>query len=129
MKELPEMNIHTQYSFSFACCKTVIAHGAQSPSLIVLAKFIMENNNCRLWAFYLLSATPVVFNCKCKLKQEAKRCNNKYPGRLIHMDCRRLPLLKGQDKIGPREYMYVAIDSFNQELYAAVTLLLSGVCK
>ena len=36
------------------------------------------------------------------------------------MDCKCLPLLEGQSKTGPREYMFVAIDDFSRELYAAV---------
>ena len=55
-----------------------------------------------------------------KLKKEAKCCSKKYPGVRGHMDCKCLPLLEGQSKTGPREYMFVAIDDFSRELYAAV---------
>ena len=31
-----------------------------------------------------------------KLKKQAKRYNKSYPGELVHLDTKRLPLLKGQ---------------------------------
>ena len=36
------------------------------------------------------------------------------------MDYKRLPLLKGQSKTGPREHMFVTIDDFSPELFATV---------
>ena len=39
---------------------------------------------------------------------------------MIHMDYKRLPLLKGQSKTGPREHMFVTIDDFSPELFATV---------
>lgn len=55
-----------------------------------------------------------------KLKKEAKRYNKKYPGELVHFDTKRLPLIKGEEKAAPREYLFVAIDDFSRELYAAI---------
>lgn len=43
-----------------------------------------------------------------------------YPGELVHFDTKRLPLLKGQSTIQPREYLFVAIDDFSRELYADI---------
>ena len=34
---------------------------------------------------------------QARLKQEAKRYNKSYPGELMHVDTKRLPLLKGQN--------------------------------
>jgi transposase InsO family protein len=55
-----------------------------------------------------------------RLKREAKRYNKTYPGELVHFDTKRLPLLKGQSASEPREYLFVAIDDFSRELYAAI---------
>ncbi|SDY62644.1 DNA-binding transcriptional regulator, MarR family, partial [Nitrosomonas sp. Nm33] len=55
-----------------------------------------------------------------RLKREAKRYNKSYPGELVHFDTKRLPLLKGQSPTQPREYLFVAIDDFSRELYAAI---------
>lgn len=55
-----------------------------------------------------------------KLKAKARRYNKKYPGELMHFDCKRLPLLTGENSQSPREYLFVAIDDFSRELYAAI---------
>ena len=55
-----------------------------------------------------------------KLKRQAKRYNKSYPGELVHLDTKRLPLLKGQKATDNRDYLFVAIDDFSRELYAAI---------
>lgn len=53
-------------------------------------------------------------------KREAKRYNKNYPGEMMHFDTKRLPMLQGEEAILPREYLFVAIDDFSRELYAAI---------
>lgn len=55
-----------------------------------------------------------------RLKKQAKRYNKSYPGEMVHVDTKRLPLLKGQKATDRREYLFVAIDDFSRELYAAI---------
>ena len=55
-----------------------------------------------------------------RLKREARRYNKSYPSELVHFDTKRLSLLKGQSPSQPREYLFVAIDDFSRELYAAI---------
>jgi transposase InsO family protein len=55
-----------------------------------------------------------------KLAAKARRYNKQYPGEMIHVDGKRLPLLNGEDTNSPREYLFVAIDDFSRELYAAI---------
>ena len=55
-----------------------------------------------------------------KLKKKARRYNKKYPGEMIHMDTKRLPLLKGESPHSRREYLFVGIDDFSRELYCAI---------
>jgi transposase InsO family protein len=55
-----------------------------------------------------------------KLKRQAKRYQKDYPGQMLHGDTRRLPLIKGQSTTEPREYLFVAIDDYSRELYAAI---------
>jgi transposase InsO family protein len=55
-----------------------------------------------------------------KLKKQAKRYNKKYPGEMLHMDTKRLPLLKGESPKEKREYLFVGIDDFSRELYVAI---------
>ena len=56
-----------------------------------------------------------------KLKKEAKRYNKKYPGEMLHVDTKRLPLLVGESTKDPREYLFVGIDDYSRELYAVIT--------
>ncbi|RLC07773.1 MAG: IS481 family transposase [Deltaproteobacteria bacterium] len=55
-----------------------------------------------------------------KRKKESRRYNKSYPGELLHLDTKRLPLLKGEEKTYLREYLFVAIDDFSRELYAGI---------
>jgi len=55
-----------------------------------------------------------------KLKKQARRYNKKYPGEMIHGDTKRLPLLSGESSKDQREYLFVAIDDYSRELYAAI---------
>ena len=55
-----------------------------------------------------------------KLKKQAKRYNKSYPGEMVHVDTKRLPLPKGQKTTDKRDYLFVAIDDFSREPYAAI---------
>ena len=55
-----------------------------------------------------------------KLKKKAKRYNKNYLGEMIHVDCKHLPLLEGQTQKSPGEYLFIAIDDFSRELFAAI---------
>ena len=55
-----------------------------------------------------------------KLKKQAKRYNKAYPGEMVHVDTKRLPLLEGERPKDTREYLFIGIDDFSRELYAAI---------
>ena len=55
-----------------------------------------------------------------RLKKQAKRYNKDYPGQMMHGDTKRLPLLEGQKTTAQREYLFVAIDDYSRELFAAI---------
>lgn len=55
-----------------------------------------------------------------KKKLAARRYNKSYPGEMVHFDTKRLPLLKGEINTLPRDYLFVGIDDFSRELYAAI---------
>lgn len=55
-----------------------------------------------------------------RLKKQAKRYNKKYPGEMVHVDTKRLPLIDGQSTKDAREYLFVGIDDYSRELYAAI---------
>lgn len=55
-----------------------------------------------------------------KLKKQAKRYNKKYPGEMMHFDTKRLPPLKGESSLATHEYLFIGIDDFSRELFAAI---------
>lgn len=55
-----------------------------------------------------------------KLKNQAKRYNKDYPGEMLHSDCVKLPILTGESPLERAEYLFVVIDDFSRELYAAI---------
>lgn len=55
-----------------------------------------------------------------RLKRQAKRYNKDYPGQMIHFDVKRLPVLEGQSSQHHREYLFIAIDDYSRELFAAI---------
>ena len=44
----------------------------------------------------------------------------KRQGEMVHLDTKRLPLPKGQKATDKQDYLFVAIDDFSRELYAAI---------
>ena len=55
-----------------------------------------------------------------KLKKQAKRYNKEYPGEMFHADTKRLPLIEGEHPTENHEYLFIGIDDFSRELYAAI---------
>ena len=55
-----------------------------------------------------------------RLKRQAKRYNKDYPGQMLHADTRQLPMLEGETGTQRKEYLFIAIDDFSRELFAAI---------
>lgn len=55
-----------------------------------------------------------------KLKTQALRYHKNYPGEMLHSDNTELPMLEGEKHMDKPETLYVAIDDFSRELYAAI---------
>ena len=62
----------------------------------------------------------IEFSLESKKKLAARRYNKSYSGEMVHFDTKRLPLLKGETKTLPRDYLFIGIDDFSWELYAAI---------
>jgi hypothetical protein len=55
-----------------------------------------------------------------KLARKARRYEKDYPGELMHLDTKRLPLLANETKLDGHEYLFVALDDYSRELYAGI---------
>lgn len=78
------------------------------------------NNRFKQARFGVKRLAKVERSIQDKIKKQAKRYNKSYPGEMMYFDTKRLPLLKGQTTNGLREYLFVAIDDYSRELYAAI---------
>ena len=70
------------------------------------------NNRFKQARYGIKCLEKVELEIQQKLKKQAKRYNKSYPGEMVHVDTKRLPLLKGQKSTDRREYLFVAIDDF-----------------
>ena len=55
-----------------------------------------------------------------KLKAQALRYHKNYPGEMMHSDNTELPMLEGEKHTDKPETLYIGIDDFSRELYAAI---------
>lgn len=79
-----------------------------------------KNERYRTIKYGIKRLTKVEKAIEERLKKQAKRYNKNYPGEMVHVDTKRLPLLKGDLKNRTREYLFVGIDDFSRELYAGI---------
>lgn len=78
------------------------------------------NKRFRCLEYGLKRLSKVEAELEKKLKLQAKRYNKDYPGEMVHSDQTRLPLLKGESPFSKPEHLFVAIDDFSREFYAAI---------
>lgn len=78
------------------------------------------NKRYRCLEYGLKRLSKIEKELEKKLAKQARRYNKKYPGEMIHGDTKRLPLLEGEKPTETREYLFVAIDDYSRELYAAI---------
>lgn len=55
-----------------------------------------------------------------KREHRQKRYEKTVPGEMIHLDTKRLPLIRGEAARQPREYLFVAIDDYSRWLFADI---------
>lgn len=78
------------------------------------------NDRYRSLKYGLKRLAKVEAELQARLKAQAKRYNKSYPGELMHFDTKRLPVLDGEAQTQRREHLFVAIDDYSRELYAAI---------
>jgi len=78
------------------------------------------NHKFRCIAYGMKRLTKVEKQLEEKMKKKAKRYNKSYPGEMIHVDTKRLPVLDKESAKDNREFLFVGIDDFSRELYAAI---------
>ena len=82
-------------------------------------KSINKRYQCLKYGIKRLAKVEVAL--EKKLKTQALRYHKDYPGEMMHSDNMELPMLEGERLTDKPETLYVAIDDFSRELYAAIT--------
>lgn len=73
------------------------------------------------WGLKRISQTTQRLVLKQQRKEyRLKRYERNIPGELVHLDTKRLPLIRGEAVIQPREYLFVAIDDHSRWLFADI---------
>jgi transposase InsO family protein len=78
------------------------------------------NKRYRVLQYGLKRLAKVEAKIQDKLRKQAIRYEKSYPGELVHLDTKQLPLMVGETRKQPYEYLFVAIDDYSRELYAAI---------
>lgn len=78
------------------------------------------NKRFRCLEYGLKRLAKVEAELEKRLKKQAKRYNKTYPGEMMHADQTTLPLLEGHSPFEKPERLFVAVDDFSRELYAAI---------
>ncbi len=79
------------------------------------------NKRFRCTQYGLKRLAKIELKIQKRLKSQAKRYNKSYPGEMVHFDVKRLPLLKGETRLTHQyQYLFVGIDDFSRELFAAI---------
>ena len=86
----------------------------------IFAPLNSTNHRYKTIAYGMRHLAKVEKEIEEKLKKQSKRYNKSYPGEMMHFDTKKLPMIEGEDKTKPREYLFVAIDDYSRDLYADI---------
>jgi transposase InsO family protein len=78
------------------------------------------NHRFRCLQYGLKRLSKVERQLEKKLAARAKLYQKNYPGEMIHIDTKKLPYMSSDPGSTKRQYLYVAIDDYSRELYAAI---------
>ena len=110
------IDLAREYHVSRPTIYKIIARGRQRDFTIHRS----VNARFRCLKYGIRRLAKIEHALELKLKSQARRYNKDYPGQMLHGDTKRLPVLKGESSLQRREYLFVAIDDFSRELYAAI---------
>lgn len=110
----------TSLSHQYGVGRTTIYKVLEAARGRLLIQKSSTNNRFKQARYGIKRLAKVERTIQERLKKQAQRYNKSYPGEMVHVDTKRLPLLKGQISTDRREYLFVVIDDFSRELYAAI---------
>ena len=78
------------------------------------------NQRFRCLKYGIRRLAKIEAQIEARLKAQAKRYNKDYPGQMMHGDTKSLPYIEGKSVRENREHLFVCVDDFSRELYAAI---------
>lgn len=81
------------------------------------------NHRYRTLAYGLKKLMKVEIRVRARIhakEKKLRRYEKHVPGEMVHLDTKRLPLLRGEAIVQPREYLFVAIDDHSRWLFADI---------
>lgn len=105
-----------QYSVTAPTIYKIIHRGRQHD--FSLHKSVNKRFRCLQYGIKRLAKVEAAL--EKKLKARALRYHKNYPGEMMHSDTTELPMLEGEKLVEKPETLYIAIDDYSRELYAAI---------
>jgi len=68
----------------------------------------------------LTKIEKIIAKKRAKRERRLNRYEKDYPGEMVHFDTKKLPIIPGDGKLQPREYLHVAIDDYSRWVFADI---------
>lgn len=114
--KLRKKDLIAKYGISYPTVKKILNRARQGDYSIHAS----TNKRYQCLEYGLKHLDKIEQSIQDKLARAARRYEKDYPGELVHLDTKRLPLLTGETKLDGHEYLFVAIDDFSRELYVGI---------
>jgi len=114
--KLRKKDLMAKYGVSYPTVQKILTRARQDD--FVPHKSINKRYQCLEYGLKRLG--KIERSLQDKLAKAARRYEKDYPGELLHLDTKRLPLLQGETKLDGHEYLFVAIDDYSRELYVGI---------
>lgn len=114
--KLRKTKLMAKYGVSYPTVKKILTRARQSD----FSLHASTNKRYQCLEYGLKHLGKVERSIQDKLARAARRYEKDYPGELMHLDTKRLPLLSGETKLDGHEYLFVAIDDYSRELYVGI---------
>lgn len=113
---LRKTDLMTKYGVSYPTVKKILTRARQGDYSLHRS----TNKRYQCLEYGMKHLGKIEQSIQDKLARKARRYEKDYPGELMHLDTKRLPLLHGETKLNGHEYLFVAIDDYSRELYAGI---------
>lgn len=114
--KLRKKDLVAKYGISYPTVQKILARARQDDYSLHTS----TNKRYQCLEFGLKRLGKIECSIQDKLAKAARRYEKDYPGEMVHLDTKRLPLLQGETKLDGHEYLFVAIDDYSRELYVGI---------